>query len=59
MGRGLPDPPPAAPSAKSAEPYKPITMNGPPVPPVTPCKYDSINNTVLGILKEILNKNSS
>lgn len=44
MGRGLPDPPPEVPPEKPAEPYKPITLNGPPAPPVQPCKWHSGHN---------------
>lgn len=44
MGRGLPDPPPEVPPEKPAEPYKPITLNGPPAPPVQPCKWNSGHN---------------
>lgn len=43
MGRGLPDPPPEKPPEKAAEPYKPITLNGPP-PSVQSCKWH--NDTV-------------
>lgn len=39
MGRGLPDPPPEAPPEKPAETYKPISLNGPPAPPVQSCKW--------------------
>lgn len=39
MGRGLPDPPPEKPPEKPAEPYKPITLNGPPPPSVQSCKW--------------------
>lgn len=39
MGRGLPDPPPEVPPEKPAEPYKPITLNGPPAPSVQSCKW--------------------
>lgn len=38
LGRGLPDAPAEAPPEKSAEPYKPIKINGPPAPTVQPCK---------------------
>lgn len=38
MGRGLPDPPPEAPPEKPSEPYRPITLNGPPPPAVQSCK---------------------
>ena len=46
MGRGLPDPPPEVPPEKPAEPYKPITLNGPPAPPVQPCKWHSDHNFI-------------
>lgn len=55
MGRGLPDPPPQAPPEKPAEPYKPISLNGPPVPAVQSCKwegaerYSSLSRPDLGI----------
>lgn len=53
MGRGLPDPPPEAPPEKPAEPYKPITLNGPPAPSVQPCKSYS-NHFKLGLQLMIL-----
>lgn len=53
MGRGLPDPPPEAPPEKPAEPYKPITLNGPPAPSVQPCK-SYINHFKLGLQLMIL-----
>ncbi|KAM3614328.1 uncharacterized protein V6R79_012807 [Siganus canaliculatus] len=42
MGRGLPDPPPEVPPEKPAEPYKPITLNGPPAPPVQSYQHENL-----------------
>ncbi|XP_053288120.1 zinc finger protein 576.2 [Pleuronectes platessa] len=42
MGRGLPDPPPEAPPAKPAVVYKPITLNGPPVPAVQSYQHENL-----------------
>uniref|UniRef100_A0A3Q3WKG7 C2H2-type domain-containing protein n=1 Tax=Mola mola TaxID=94237 RepID=A0A3Q3WKG7_MOLML len=42
MGRGLPDPPPEVPSEKPTEPYKPITLNGPPAPSVQPYQHENL-----------------
>ncbi|XP_034553620.1 zinc finger protein 576.2 [Notolabrus celidotus] len=42
MGRGLPDPPPEAPPEKPAEPYKPITLNGPPASTVQPYQHENL-----------------
>lgn len=38
LGRGLPDTPSEAPPEKTAEPYKPININGPPATTVQPCE---------------------
>ncbi|XP_049903188.1 putative zinc finger protein 66 [Epinephelus moara] len=42
MGRGLPDPPPEVPPEKPAEPYKPITLNGPPAPAVQSYQHENL-----------------
>ncbi|XP_060936798.1 zinc finger protein 420-like [Limanda limanda] len=42
MGRGLPDPPPEAPPVKPAVVYKPITLNGPPLPAVQSYQHENL-----------------
>ncbi|XP_029958526.1 zinc finger protein 576.2 [Salarias fasciatus] len=42
MGRGLPDPPPAAPPERPAEPRRPVTFNGPPAPSVQPYQHENL-----------------
>uniref|UniRef100_H3CWC0 C2H2-type domain-containing protein n=2 Tax=Tetraodon nigroviridis TaxID=99883 RepID=H3CWC0_TETNG len=42
LGRGLPDAPAEAPPEKSAEPYKPIKINGPPAPTVQPYQHENL-----------------
>lgn len=42
MGRGLPDPPQQVPPEKPAEPYKPITLNGPPAPAVQSYQHENL-----------------
>lgn len=57
MGRGLPDPPPEVPPEKPAEPYKPITFNGPPAPAVQSCKWCGGNKFYLKFVKSNLKIN--
>ncbi|KAG7475946.1 hypothetical protein JOB18_041287 [Solea senegalensis] len=42
MGRALPEPPPEVPPEKPAEPYKPVTLNGPPAPSVQPYQHENL-----------------
>uniref|UniRef100_A0A674NIE5 C2H2-type domain-containing protein n=1 Tax=Takifugu rubripes TaxID=31033 RepID=A0A674NIE5_TAKRU len=42
LGRGLPDTPSEPPPEKSAEPYKPININGPPATTVQPYQHENL-----------------
>uniref|UniRef100_A0A8C6SLS5 C2H2-type domain-containing protein n=1 Tax=Neogobius melanostomus TaxID=47308 RepID=A0A8C6SLS5_9GOBI len=42
MGRSMPDPPPTVSPPKSAEPLKPVAMNGPPASTVTPYQHENL-----------------